>query len=169
MPINWDITREDMDLLVQVAKRVERDLNLYPDDRRTLVMDLNACHANGFPLDFSGLLAASLTEFSHDIYGIRNAIDRDTGVLDKDIFTPRYALANRVPVNLELSNEELVRAAHEALSSICANRAGDQRAKERGLGALETLTQRLRPDVPNQHTQTALHEPTTQPKGLLSK
>lgn len=96
MPINWAITREDMGLLVQVAERVERDLNLYPDDRRTLVMDLNACHSNGCPLDFAGLLAARLTEFSYDIYGIRKAIDRTTGMLTEDVFMPRYALANRV-------------------------------------------------------------------------
>jgi hypothetical protein len=96
MPItNWEITREDFALLTQVADRALRELTEYPDDKRTLVMDLNACHSNACPLDFVGLLAASLQDFSHDICGIRTHINRDTGKLDEGgPFMPRYALAN---------------------------------------------------------------------------
>jgi len=95
MPItNWEITLEDHDLLMQVADRALRELNQYPDDKRTLVMDLNACHSNGCALDFAGLLAAPMLDFSHDIYGIRKAINRNTGKLSEDCFMPRFALAN---------------------------------------------------------------------------
>jgi len=93
---NWEITNADFSLIVQIAKRAERELTGYPDDRRTLVMDLNSCHSNGCPLDLEGLLAAPLLDFSHDLYGIRKAIDRRTGKLTEDCFMPRFALANRV-------------------------------------------------------------------------
>lgn len=89
--INWDISPEDFDLLVKVAERVEKKLSAYPDDRQTLVMDLNACHSNGCPLDFEGLLEASHGEFAHDIWGIRSNINRETGKLENH-FIPRYAL-----------------------------------------------------------------------------
>lgn len=90
---NWEISKEEYDLAVQVADRALRELTDYPDDKHTLFMDLNACHANGCPLDFEGLLEAPLQDFSHDIAGIREHIDRSTGKLG-DFFTPRYALAN---------------------------------------------------------------------------
>ncbi len=93
--VDWSISREDFHLLLQVADRVLTELTAYPDDRRTLIMDLNACHSNGCPLDFQGLLEAGKYEFSHDIYGIRKAISRDTGKLTEDVFMPRYALSNR--------------------------------------------------------------------------
>jgi len=97
MPItHWEITNKEFDLLVQVAKRALRELKDYPDDQRTLIMDLNACHSNGCPLYFRGLLDAPLQDFSHDIYGIRKAIDRNTGKLTEDVFMPRYALANHL-------------------------------------------------------------------------
>lgn len=96
MPIiNWEITHEDHDLLMRVVDRAINELNGYPDEPRTLIMDLNACHANGCPLDFAGLLTAHLGDFSHDIYGVREHINRQTGKLE-DCFVPRYALANQV-------------------------------------------------------------------------
>ena len=98
MPItNWEITAKDHDLLMQVAERVHQELDHYPDNQRTLIMDLNACHSNGCALDFAGLLKADMLDFSHDIYGIRKAINRNTGQLTEDCFTPRYALANHAP------------------------------------------------------------------------
>jgi hypothetical protein len=92
---NWEIAKPEFAILAQIADRALREFRYYPDDKRTLVMDLMACHANGCPLDFKGLLEASLLDLSHDIYGIRQYIDRDSGKL-RDFFTPRYALANHV-------------------------------------------------------------------------
>jgi len=93
--IHWDINTADFSLLVEVARRARHELTDYPDDHHTLVMDLNACHSNGCLLDFRGLLTASPFELSHDIYGIREHINRRTGKLE-NCFVPRYALANRV-------------------------------------------------------------------------
>ena len=50
-------------------------------------MDLTQCHANGCPLDFNKLLAASDFDFNHDIAGIEVKLDRKTGKL-KDGFAP---------------------------------------------------------------------------------
>ena len=96
--ICWDVSPADFALIVQIAERAGRDLPDYPDDRRTLIMDLNACHSNGCALDLPALLAADAYEFSHDLYGIRKAINRRTGKLTEDCFLPRFALANQVTV-----------------------------------------------------------------------
>lgn len=95
---NWRIAPRDYELLNEVVDRAIKELPRYPDSAATLLMDLNACHSNGCPLDFAGLLNADRYEFSHDIYGIRKAIDRNTGKLTEDCFMPRYALSNRVPL-----------------------------------------------------------------------
>jgi hypothetical protein len=115
---NWNISREDHDLSVEVAKRALRELRAYPDDQRTLIMDLQACHANACPLDFKGLLEAPMQDFSHDVCGIRQYINRDTGQLD-GFFTPRYALANRLPAGewASIDGEEYTQAEADFLLS----------------------------------------------------
>jgi hypothetical protein len=94
--INWTISREEFDLLLKVVDRALREIRDYPDEPRTLIMDLNAAHCNGCPIDFAGLLEADDFEFAHDIVGIRKHIDRSTGQV-LGFFTPRYALANHIP------------------------------------------------------------------------
>ena len=90
MPItNWAVSPKDYDLLVQVAERAKHELMGYPDSKRTLIMDLINCHAKGCPLDFKALLEAPALDLSHDIYGIRNHMNRDTGKLE-GCFVPRY-------------------------------------------------------------------------------
>lgn len=90
--IKWEISNKDFKLIVRIADRVKRDWPDYPDDRRTLIMDLNACHANGCPLDLAALLEANELEFSHDIGEIRKHLNRRTGKIE-GCFVPRYALA----------------------------------------------------------------------------
>ena len=53
-----------------------------------LAMDIEATHCNGCPLDLDKLLAFKDFDFFHDIYGIINCLDRDTGEL-KECFLPR--------------------------------------------------------------------------------
>lgn len=66
-----------------MAKRI-RALN----NRMDITMDLTACHANGNPLDLQKLLDADDFNFIHDVFGIRDHLDRDTGQL-RDFFSPR--------------------------------------------------------------------------------
>ena len=59
-------------------------------DFMTLHMDLTACHANGCPIDWDKLNAATDTTFAHDISGIQRHINRKTGKLE-NCFLPRCA------------------------------------------------------------------------------
>lgn len=58
--------------------------------RKTIVMDLVACNANGTPLDLARLENAPDFDFIHDIFGIRRHINRQTGKIE-DCFLPRCA------------------------------------------------------------------------------
>jgi hypothetical protein len=53
-------------------------------------MDVTACHSNGCPLKLEQLLEADDFNFSHDVFGIRRHIDRETGKLE-GFFLPRFA------------------------------------------------------------------------------
>jgi hypothetical protein len=59
-------------------------------DYTTMEMDIIACHVNGCPLDLEKLLGADDFNFSHDVFGIRRHIDRETGELG-NCFLPRCA------------------------------------------------------------------------------
>lgn len=88
--INWTVSKTDMKLISRIVKRAvstakKRGIEL---DHRIMDMDLTACHANGTPLDLPKLLASDEFNFSHDVFGIRRHIDRETGEL-KDCFSPR--------------------------------------------------------------------------------
>ena len=52
-------------------------------------MDITATHVNGCPLRLDDLLAADEFNFAHDIFGIRNCLDRETGKLTR-CFLPRF-------------------------------------------------------------------------------
>jgi hypothetical protein len=91
--IDWNISRKDLDTILLIVERVFTEFPNYPDDKRSLLMDLNACHTNGCPLDLAGLLTMPRLDFSHDIYGLRQHLNRETGKLE-DFFVPRCAKAD---------------------------------------------------------------------------
>ena len=78
----------EMTIIVRIAERAENELGV--DYRRTL-MDLEACHCNGCPLDLEAMLHMPKSDFGHDIHGIARHIDRTTGKL-LDCFDPRCSL-----------------------------------------------------------------------------
>lgn len=86
----WDATAEDYDLMDKIADRAITG-RAQRSVRQTLLMDLNACHSNGCPMDFARLLAADDFNFWHDVNGIQRHIDRTNGKL-LDCFVPRYAV-----------------------------------------------------------------------------
>jgi hypothetical protein len=59
--------------------------------RQDQMMDLEAVHSNGCPLDFDKLLSFDDGNFAHDVLGIRQHIDRETGQL-AGYFMPRCAM-----------------------------------------------------------------------------
>src|ERR1017187_412510 len=88
MTVQFKITNYD---LAQLSKIADRYLDKFPGKKLDVLMDLEACVANGNPLRLDELLAASDFNFFHDVCGIRQHLDRDTGKL-QDFFSPRYSL-----------------------------------------------------------------------------
>lgn len=83
--VSFKVTREEDRLISAIAKRAQPK-----GDRTDLLMDLTACHANGCRLRLKDLLAADEFNFWHDISGIQNCIDRETGRLTSR-FLPRFS------------------------------------------------------------------------------
>lgn len=91
--IKWDAAKEDHRLLGKIAKRAVEMARESGIEYRfsDAVMDVTACHANGTPLRLTALLEADDFNFSHDVFGIRRYLDRETGALT-DCFVPRFAV-----------------------------------------------------------------------------
>jgi len=90
--IKWATNREDMKLEAKIAKRavvMAKQFNI-KYDQMTAVMDIDACHNNGNPLKLKELLDADNFNFGHDVFGIRQHINRTTGQLE-NCFVPRYS------------------------------------------------------------------------------
>lgn len=90
--ISFTVSPEDDGLIHDIVDRVisvadKFGLN-YP--RMDAMMDLTACQANGCPLRLADLLKADDFNFCHDIFGIRNNLNRTTGKLE-NCFLPRFA------------------------------------------------------------------------------
>ncbi len=95
-PISFDVTPADRRLLKKIVTRAG-EADLAWDSMQDLTMDLEACHANGTPLQLKELLAANDMEFAHDIHGIQRHLSRTTGQL-KNHFLPRFAAPDTTPV-----------------------------------------------------------------------
>lgn len=83
-----ELTKSEIDLIIAIAERAEK-LNLLMFDRLSLIMDLTATHKE-FELRLEALLKADDSNFSHDIVGIQNNLDRRTKKM-QNCFLPRYA------------------------------------------------------------------------------
>ena len=90
--IKWGTTKEEANLINMIAKRAVAEGSLHGVKLELLdtVMDITACHCNGHRLDLKALLAADKQNFSHDVVGIIQNMDRETGKL-KEFFEPRYS------------------------------------------------------------------------------
>lgn len=102
VPDNWngpsfktnDVERATIGLCarraISMMSRSHRPKGDDGDLWRDWCMDLAATHANGCKLDLDKLLAFDNFNFAHDVFGIREHLDRKTGKL-KDFFLPRCA------------------------------------------------------------------------------
>lgn len=88
--INFKTTekeRKTIDLIVERTLQIaKRHGGVY--DIQDCRMDITACHCNGCPLDLGKLLNADDFNFAHDVFGIRDHIDRRTGKMT-GYFLPR--------------------------------------------------------------------------------
>jgi len=99
--IRFDTSKFEAELILKIAKRAKelgivsnpksgkKDVRAY--SLMDCDMDITACHLNGNPLDLNKLIAADDFNFSHDVCGIANCLDRETGKLTK-CFVPRCSL-----------------------------------------------------------------------------
>lgn len=86
--IKWKTTAQDVDKIEQIAERAE--VFGWRGNRTQTLMDLTACHANGCPLDLDKMLTFDAFNLIHDLAGLRDHMDRETGKLSHH-FLPRGA------------------------------------------------------------------------------
>lgn len=92
MTVKFNATKTEFELIKKIAARAsvsyaKAGVDL---DVGSLLMDLEATHSNGCPLDLVKFLAFPPFDFVHDISGITKHINRETGKLD-GYFLPRCA------------------------------------------------------------------------------
>jgi hypothetical protein len=85
--IQFNCTKQETMLVTRIAKRAMA-MTDEPVDYLSLVMDLEAAHSNGNPIQFEKLLKADDFNFAHDVFGIMRHINRATGKL-MNCFSPR--------------------------------------------------------------------------------
>lgn len=91
--ISFTTTKEESKTIQAIADRasamaLQHKRFEYP--RMEAEMDITATHANGCKLRLNELLAADPLDFAHDVFGIRQHLNRETGKLE-DHFAPRYS------------------------------------------------------------------------------
>lgn len=82
------MTKDEMLTISEIAKRAD-EKGLLMFDRMSLIMDIQAAHEQ-FKLKLDKLLEADDYNFSHDIVGIQQNINRKTKEIE-NCFLPRYA------------------------------------------------------------------------------
>lgn len=83
-----EVTKEQIQTIAKIAKRAEK-MDLLGHDRMTLMIDLRAVYLQmGLRLD--DLLQADDFNFSHDIVGIQNHMNRTSHKIEGG-FLPRFA------------------------------------------------------------------------------
>lgn len=98
MVLDWKLPREEAKLVDRIIGRVKEDGLKLNVDLHTLSMDITATHKNGCPLDLQKLLDFPADDFEHDIFGIVQYIDRNSGKLTQ-CFDPRCSLPEPVDRN----------------------------------------------------------------------
>lgn len=84
--IKWEANEEEKKWMEAIVAKAG-DIGMA---KLEIMMNLEACHCNGCPLDLEGLAGANLFDIVHDICGIANHIDHLNGKLDGR-FLPRFA------------------------------------------------------------------------------
>ncbi len=87
--VNWTkISKFEAALIAKIAKRAQQYGNT--DSLLSIEMDISAAHLE-CPMRLNELLDAKDFDFFHDVFGIRQHINRKTGKLE-GCFVPRYAM-----------------------------------------------------------------------------
>lgn len=86
--MNIVLQGEDLEIVNKIIERAE-NMNLLGSDRVSLLMDINIAHKT-FNLRLNDFLEADDFNFSHDIVGIQNHVNRESKTME-DFFLPRFA------------------------------------------------------------------------------
>lgn len=91
--LSFETTLGQAELISDIVDRaIELEFKWHATDPSApldLQMDITAVHCNGCPLALRRLLNADDFNFSHDVFGIKQYINRNTGQL-MDYFSPRF-------------------------------------------------------------------------------
>jgi hypothetical protein len=89
--MNMTVNLEERALICGIAKRFISLLkNMGQTEQISIAMDLTATHTNGCPLRLKELSESDDFNFLHDVIGINQNLDRNTGKL-MNCFRPRFA------------------------------------------------------------------------------
>jgi hypothetical protein len=90
--INFGAPQDEIRIVAQIASRAHDMAKCFGVEYtlQDATMDIIATHMNGHPLRLMELANADNINFSHDVFGIRRHLNRQTGKLD-DFFVPRYS------------------------------------------------------------------------------
>jgi hypothetical protein len=91
--VNFKVSQEDYLLIDKIVDKAINKFSKGLFKRLELEMDLTACHSNGNPLRLQDLLDSDDYNFTHDIFGITDNINRKTGELE-NFFVPRFSKQN---------------------------------------------------------------------------
>lgn len=87
--IEWEKTSlKDVRLIALIVGRIMKLELTFGRQHVEVMMDMEATHISN-PLRLQELLDSSEGDFTHDVVGIFNNIDRETGEL-KNCFVPRF-------------------------------------------------------------------------------
>lgn len=91
--VSFKVSDADAEIIGKIVKRgwAIDWLRASYADQISMRMDVTAVHANGNPLRLADLLAADEFNFTHDMSGICNCLDRATGRLTRN-FRPRFSV-----------------------------------------------------------------------------
>lgn len=92
--INWKTTKAEAELIGKITNRayeIAKKYGVLDYSGRDINMDITATHCNGCKLDLNKLLGFPDFDFSHDVFGIRRHINRETGQLE-NCFSPRCSV-----------------------------------------------------------------------------
>ena len=101
--MQYKASKHDLLLLSQISDRYLKRFSK-SGKKIDVMMDLEAVISNGCPLRLADLLAANDFNFFHEVCGIRENLNRETGAL-QNFFLPRFALHNQTVEERVLSHE----------------------------------------------------------------
>ena len=104
-------SKSEFQTIVKICERAEK-MNIAPQERISLIMDLENTHAS-VGLNLDALLAADDSNFSHDIVGIQQHINRETKELE-DFFVPRYAQQKDFDINAVIDKAKATADKHNS-------------------------------------------------------